>query len=171
MAWGAEGSPAPHSNLNTFFSGDSAPRPLAAPEALLPFSVLPFSRFVAGSAPPTVGAAAASVPAPGTRTFLNIPSFPGRAHPVDFSERLSYLVLPKKPGRGGTRGRGVGFWPPRRQMVSMWRSGERILKLRAGGEALEAFLPYRKVVGSGKRTSSGKFGLDSSVARGVLPER
>lgn len=170
MAWGAEGSPAPHSNLNTFFSGDAAPRPLAAPEALLPFSVLPFSRLVAGSAPPTVGAAAASVPAPGTRTFLNIPSFPGRAHPVDFSE---LLLLPGPPykSRGGTRGRGVGFWPPRRQMVSMWRSGERILKLRAGGEALEAFLLCRKVVGSGKRTSSGKFGLDSSVARGVLPER
>ena len=66
---------------------------------------------------------------------------------------------------GGTRGRGVGFWPPPPQMVSMWPGEERVLKLRAGAEALEAFLPCRKVVGSGKRTQLEKFRLDSSVAR------
>lgn len=80
---GAEGSPVYHSGLNTFISGDSASRPLTAPEAPLPFAVLPFPP-PAWSAPPTVGAATASVSALGTRTFLNIPSFPGRAHPVDF---------------------------------------------------------------------------------------
>lgn len=104
---GAEGSPVYHSGLNTFISGDSAsrPRPLPAPEALLPFSVLPFPS-PAWSAPPTVGAAAVSVSALGTRTFLNIPSFPGRAHPVDFSELSSYLVLPTKAGGNARAGRG-----------------------------------------------------------------
>lgn len=104
---GAEGSPVDHSNLNTFFPGDSAARPVPpgcprGPYALLRAPLIPPPAY---SAPPTVGAAAASVPALGTRTFLNIPSFAGRAHPVDFSELLSYLVLPTEAGGHARAGR------------------------------------------------------------------
>lgn len=105
---GAEGPPVDHSNLNTFFSGDSAwrPAPPGCPRGSSALLRAPLLPPPAWSAPPTVGAAAASVPALGTRTFLNIPSFPGRAHPVDFSEPLSYLVLPTKAGGNARAGRG-----------------------------------------------------------------
>lgn len=137
-----------------FFPGDLAPRPLAAPQALLPVAALPFSRLLAWSAPPAVEAAAASVPALGTRTFLNIPRFPGRALSLwSFSELLSYLVLSYQSwgggGGGGHARAGRGFSA---SAASDGGAESGLYSPGSGAEALEALRPHRKVVGSEERT-------------------
>lgn len=117
---------------------------------MLPFSPPPWW------APPAVGAAAALVPALGTRTFLNIPSRGG----------ITLLIFPSSshaiPAQlTGTRVRAVGFWLPRSGWL-VYGNGERILKL--SWSSLGSFT-LSKVVRSGKWTYLEKFRLNSTVAR------
>lgn len=79
------------------FPRSSAPRLLVAPEALPPSSVLPFPP-PPRLASPTVGAAAASVSAPGTSTFLNIPSRGGVTLLIFPSSTLTWSSLAKLTG-------------------------------------------------------------------------
>ena len=93
-----EGSPVFRRSLSVF-SGVSAPRPAPRDPCLAqrPLSALVYAPLLTSS---LVGASSRSGcgslrPRPGDQNFREY-SFPGRNHPVDFSELLSYLVLPAK---------------------------------------------------------------------------
>lgn len=118
MAWG-RGSPLNYSSLGPFSAGDAVPRPVpsccpagpAAPLGCSPSHLCPCPAS-------NRWGCSCLCPRPRDQDFLEC-SFPGRNRPVDFSELPPYLVLPTK--LRGTRGWGVGFWPPQPQMVSMWQ--------------------------------------------------
>lgn len=152
--WRGGGGSPPHPAASVRFPRDAAP-PSTSPGCSPSYPPLPLSAPVQ---PLAVGAAA-SVPAPGARTFLNV--LPGRTRPVDFCELPPYQVLPTKlrEREGGAR-EGFGRWRRR------WRAcgrGERVVEVGAERRRSRRF-HSRRAVGSGRRTGAESLGRLSCCA-------
>lgn len=119
VGWlGGGGSPVYHRSLGVFFEL-SAPRPAPPDPRLLhkPLSILhaPLLTSSVVGAPSCWGCGSLS-PRPRDQDFLEY-SFPGRNHPVDFSELLS-LNTCKADGNASA---GCGFLASTERMAGMWQ--------------------------------------------------